>query len=60
MTNIEVLTEKINKSRNRRKIYNTLMALAVKPGIEQVNDAADKRDILFGDIVTLTNEAETA
>lgn len=60
MSNIEKLTEKINKCQNRRKIYNMLMALTAEPGFEQIENAADKRSILLSDVVALTDQTKTA
>ena len=60
MSNIEKLTEKINKCRNRRKIYNMLMALTAKPSFEQIENAADKRSVLFCDVVALADQTKTA
>jgi len=45
MTNIEKLTDKLNGCRNRRKIYNMLMALTAEPSIEQIENAALEQEI---------------
>ena len=50
MTNIEKLTARLNACKNRRKIYNFLMALAAEPSVQQIEDPRDKLHVLFGQI----------
>lgn len=60
MTNIERLTEKLNSCKNRRRIYNALMALSAEPGFQKIEDAAEKKNVLFGEVAGLVAETECA
>lgn len=58
MTNIEKLTARLNACKNRRRIYNALMALSAEPNIQQIEDATEERDVLIGEVVDLVAVAE--
>lgn len=47
MTNIEKLTARLNACKNRRKIYNFLMAMANTPSVQQAEAPADKLNAIL-------------
>ena len=57
MTNIEKLTARLNACKNRERIYNLLMSMSAEPSVQQIEDTAEKRDVLFGKVVDLITES---
>lgn len=60
MTNLEKLTEQLNACKNRRRIYNALMAMSAKPSIQHLEDSAEKKNVLFAEVVDLVAETDCA
>lgn len=59
MTNIEKLHAELNASRYAKEIFAFLSALAAEPAFQNTKDVAQKRQILFGNVVAVANEPQT-
>ena len=45
MTNIEILTARLNACKNRRRIFNMLQSLACEPGVQNPKDVREHVEI---------------
>lgn len=58
VSNNERFNKLINSCCDPQGVYNALLLLAAKPGVQQANNAAEKSQIIIGEILTLTDVAQ--
>ena len=56
MDYVRVLTDHLNSCKNRRKIFNLVKAISTEPSVQHVEDPAEKFEVLFSQLSSVSNE----
>lgn len=58
LTNNERFNKLLNQCSDPRQVYHALLALALKPSVQQADDMRKKREVIVGEVFSLLDKPQ--